>query len=70
MTEYKLSYTASDINRRLGKVSEIDTLRTLVDETVARTEDLNNLMEEEFNSLRSEIGLNLTELASLVGGDA
>lgn len=29
-TEYKLSYTASDINERLGKVGEIDSLKNLV----------------------------------------
>lgn len=32
-TEYKLSYTASDINERLGKVGEIDTLKNLVGTT-------------------------------------
>ena len=32
-TEYKLSYTASDINERLGKVDEIDSLKTLVGNT-------------------------------------
>lgn len=32
-TEYKLSYTASDIDRRLGKVDEIDSLKNLVGTT-------------------------------------
>lgn len=36
MAEYKLSYTASEINNRLEKVDEIDTLKKLIgDDTVA-----------------------------------
>ena len=33
MAEYKLSYTAPDIDKRLGKVDEIDLLKTLVGNT-------------------------------------
>lgn len=33
MAEYKLSYTASEIDERLGKINEIDSLKTLVGDT-------------------------------------
>lgn len=42
--EYKLSYTASDINQRLGKVDEIDSLKNLVG-TTSVADQISNAIE-------------------------
>ena len=49
MAEYKLSYTASEIDERLGMVDKLSS---------------------EIETLRTEIGLEIAEVAALVGGDA
>ena len=43
-TEYKLSYTASEINEKLGKVNEIDSLKNLVG-TKSVTEQISTAIE-------------------------
>lgn len=59
-TEHRLSYTASDIDRRLGKVDEIDSLKNLVGETPVAdqiAEALNNVVAEtETDTTLSEEG--------------
>ena len=66
MAEYKLSYTANEINEKLGKVDEIDSLKNLVGNTSVKSQinqaiaqvdeivqDMSLTMNNELDEIRS-----------------
>lgn len=77
-TEYKLSYTASQINERLGKAGEIDSLKNLVGTTPVSeqiSKAIGNVKVETDNTLSvsgsaadaKTTGDAITNLSNLVG---
>lgn len=66
MAEYKLSYTAKEINEKLGKIDEIDSLKNLVGNTSVKSQinqaiaqvdetvqDMSLTMNNELDEIRS-----------------
>ena len=57
MAEYKLSYTANEINEKLGKVDEIDSLKNLVGNTSVESQINQAIADENLEkyALKTEI---------------
>lgn len=57
MAEYKLSYTANEINEKLGKVDEIDSLKNLVGNTSVESQINQAIADEKLENyaLKTEI---------------
>ena len=71
MAEYKLSYTASEIDERLGMVDKFSNIT--VDSELSSTSEnpiQNKAVNAEFSSVNNNISSLQTEIANLKGGIA
>ena len=71
MAEYKLSYTASEIDERLGMVDKLSNIT--VDSELSSTSEnpiQNKAVNAEFSSVNNNISSLQTEIANLKGGIA